>query len=150
MNLIDLYKKIYTLDTIKESSEISECDCTNNVEQPHKQQDSLTMNVSINGQGSNGIRDLMDILRNIDNKTSDNEITTSSPEPIKISSDEISNDDEPEIIKISSDDQHEESELEPQFGDPEEIVLGSSEETLEDQFKNSMINGSDKNTLGVV
>lgn len=35
-------------------------------EQP-KQQDSVTMNVSMNGSGSGGIKDLMSILRNIEN-----------------------------------------------------------------------------------
>ena len=40
--------------------------------QPPKQSDSVTMNVSMNGSGAGGIRDLMDILRNLDN-TSDEE-----------------------------------------------------------------------------
>jgi len=31
-----------------------------------KQQDNVTMNVSMNGSGAGGIRDLMDILRNLD------------------------------------------------------------------------------------
>jgi hypothetical protein len=37
---------------------------------PHdapKQQDNVTMNVSMNGSGAGGIRDLMDILRNLEN-----------------------------------------------------------------------------------
>lgn len=33
----------------------------------HGQSDSVTMNISMNGSGSGGIRDLMNILRNIDN-----------------------------------------------------------------------------------
>ena len=39
-----------------------------------KQSDSVTMNVSINGSGSGGIRDLMDILSNLENGGSSNEI----------------------------------------------------------------------------
>ena len=35
--------------------------------EPPKQQDNVTMNVSMNGQGPNGIKDLMSILRNIEN-----------------------------------------------------------------------------------
>ena len=39
-----------------------------------KQSDSLTMNVSINGSGAGGIRDLMDILGNIENGNGSDEI----------------------------------------------------------------------------
>lgn len=35
-----------------------------------KQQDNVTMNVSMNGSGAGGIRDLMDILRNLDGEQS--------------------------------------------------------------------------------
>lgn len=37
---------------------------------PPKQQDSVTMNVSMNGSGPGGIKDLMNILRNIESKGS--------------------------------------------------------------------------------
>ena len=36
-----------------------------------KQSDSVTMNVSMNGSGAGGIRDLMDILRNLDGSSKD-------------------------------------------------------------------------------
>ena len=39
-----------------------------------KQSDSVTMNVSINGSGSGGIRDLMDILSNLENGANHDEI----------------------------------------------------------------------------
>ena len=39
-----------------------------------KQQDSVNMNVSLNAAGSNGIKDLMDILKNIDNKDQEMEM----------------------------------------------------------------------------
>lgn len=155
MNFTDLYKKIYNLDTLTEASDINECGCMDNNE-PQKQQDSLTMNVSINGQGSNGIRDLMDILRNIEKKDDNDgvEMQTSSPEPLKISSDDFSIPSEPEIITISNDvqdeKQDEDSELEPQFGDPDQMVLGSSEEQLADEFENSLKSGSNEHTLGVL
>jgi hypothetical protein len=38
-----------------------------------KQSDSVTMNVSMNGSGAGGIRDLMDILRNLDGDKSSND-----------------------------------------------------------------------------
>jgi|688.fasta_scaffold28538_3 hypothetical protein len=155
MDFTDLYKKIYSLDTLSESSEITECGCMDNAV-PTKQQDSLNMNVSITGQGANGIRDLMDILRNIDKKDEpdSSNIQTSSPEPLRISSDDMDSHDEPEIITISSDDYTDESEMEPQYGDPDKMVLGSDDQSLEDEyeddnFANSMKNGSAKRTLGV-
>jgi hypothetical protein len=156
MDFTDLYKKIYSLDTLTESSEITECGCMDSAE-PTKQQDSLNMNVSITGQGANGIRDLMDILRNIDKKDEPeaSSIQTSSPEPLRISSDEMDSHNEPEIITISSDDFTDESGMEPQYGDPDKMVLGSNEEPLadeyeeDDSFANSMKNGSAKRTLGV-
>ena len=40
---------------------------TGMVGMPHKQEDSVTMNVSMNGSGAGGISDLMKILRNIEN-----------------------------------------------------------------------------------
>jgi hypothetical protein len=81
MNFSDLYKKISDIDKgITESQQLDECPCQDNPEQP-KQQDSVNMNVSINGQGANGIRDLMDILRNIDNDKSDaDDILVGEPE----------------------------------------------------------------------
>ena len=39
---------------------------------PMKQQDNVTMNVSMNGTGAGGIRDLMGILKNIEQADSDN------------------------------------------------------------------------------
>jgi hypothetical protein len=39
-----------------------------------QQQDNVTMNVSMNGSGAGGIRDLMDILRNLENGDSSDEM----------------------------------------------------------------------------
>lgn len=158
MDFTDLYKKIYSLDTtpLSEDQSINECGCMDNPGQT-KQQDSLNMNVSINGQGANGIRDLMDILRNIDrhDEPQSHEIHTSSPEPMRISADEIGHHEEPEIITVTSDDETDESAFEPQYGDPDQMVLGSNEEALQDDmdddesFVNSIKNGSATRTLGV-
>ena len=68
MNFTDLYKKVVELD-----NPLAECaECGNHPEQPEqpKQQDTVYMNVSLTGQGTNGIRDLMNILRNIDDAPS--------------------------------------------------------------------------------
>lgn len=67
MNFAALYKKIANID---KNVILNECDCMDNTEptQPTQpvQQDSVNMNVSITGQGSNGIRDLIDMLRHIE------------------------------------------------------------------------------------
>ena len=41
---------------------------------PHGQQDSVTMNISMNGSGSGGIKDLMDIIRNIETASQDDNV----------------------------------------------------------------------------
>lgn len=72
MNFLNLYKKISNINNgLNESEQLDECPCQDEMQssQP-KQQDSVNMNVSINGQGANGIRDLMNILRNIDDEES--------------------------------------------------------------------------------
>jgi hypothetical protein len=45
-----------------------------------KQQDNVTMNVSMNGSGAGGIRDLMDIIRNLDDRKSSDHALMAEPE----------------------------------------------------------------------
>ncbi len=95
MNFADLYKKIAQIDeqvtaVNPEATEddqpanecggsmpsadqplmgeegMEECGMTSISSQPPKQSDSVTMNVSMNGSGAGGIRDLMAILKNIE------------------------------------------------------------------------------------
>ena len=64
MNFQDLYKRINDID----KGIVAECgDMPGNMMHPPKQQDNVTMNVSMNGSGTGGIRDLMGILKNIEN-----------------------------------------------------------------------------------
>lgn len=65
MNFKDLLSK---LDTIEgNTQQISECgDMPGDIMHPPKQQDNVTMNVSMNGSGAGGIADLMKILRSIE------------------------------------------------------------------------------------
>ena len=66
MNFNDLYKKIATIDsTVIAESDMEECGGMMPPSMP-KQSDSVTMNVSMNGSGEGGIRDLMNILRNLE------------------------------------------------------------------------------------
>jgi len=65
MNFYDLSAKLRAI----EESSVAECgDMMPMPMMPHApgQQDSVTMNVSMNGNGAGGIKDLMDILRNIE------------------------------------------------------------------------------------
>lgn len=79
MNFNDLYKKISAIDAsqvLKEDghAQIEECgDMPGMMNMPHgmpgmpqPQQDTVSMNVSMNASGKGGIRDLMNVLRNIE------------------------------------------------------------------------------------
>jgi hypothetical protein len=64
MNFNELYKKIANLDN--PMNECGEMHGAIGAPMPSPQPDSVTMSVNLNGSGSNGIRDLMNILKNID------------------------------------------------------------------------------------
>jgi hypothetical protein len=78
MNFNELMQRMRDIDTnapIAEVSDVAEAGCgmpsammgmNPMPPEPMKQQDSVTMNVSMNGSGAGGIRDLMAILKNID------------------------------------------------------------------------------------
>lgn len=82
MDFLNLYKKIQSLDeglsqgnmmpqatSAPPSQPVNECgamgECGMSPE-PQKQQDSVSMSVNMNANGAGGIRDLMDILKNIE------------------------------------------------------------------------------------
>jgi len=114
MNFNNLYKKISNID----SGVVNECSCDNTGPAEHTQPDSVNMNISFNGQGSGGIRDLMDILRNIE---------TTGQGDAKIIVGEPRTDSEPMIIDTST--MH---ELEPSS-----IDMDPSDEIIDDSFANS-------------
>lgn len=64
MNFQELYRKIQAID---EGTSVEECGgmMSPPMSAP-KQSDSVTMNVSMNGSGAGGIKDLMSILKNIE------------------------------------------------------------------------------------
>ena len=63
MNFYDLSAKLRAI----EESSVAECgDMMPMIAHAPQQSDSVTMNVSMNGSGAGGIKDLMDILRNIE------------------------------------------------------------------------------------
>jgi hypothetical protein len=75
MNFNELMQRMREIDTNAPISEVDEGGCgmpsammgmNPSPPEPMKQQDSVTMNVSMNGSGAGGIRDLMAILKNID------------------------------------------------------------------------------------
>ena len=63
MNFNELYKKIAQLDNHVDCGEMHGVMVAPT---PPQQPDSVTMSVNLNGAGSTGIRDLMNILKNID------------------------------------------------------------------------------------
>jgi hypothetical protein len=71
MNFADLYKKLQAIDENAviapvHTDSVEECGGMMPPSSTPKQQDNVTMNVSMNGSGKGGIRDLMAILKNID------------------------------------------------------------------------------------
>lgn len=102
MNFHDIYKKIASLDTpVKEGME--ECGMDMMPPSPPKQQDNVTMNVSMNGSGTGGIRDLMAILKNIEDGADEKEVD----------------------ILLTPDAGHDHGHEEPVFGDMEEEYANS-------------------------
>jgi hypothetical protein len=70
MNFYDLSAKLRAID----ESTVAECgDMMPMIAHAPQQSDSVTMNVSMNGSGAGGIKDLMDILRNIEQAADDQE-----------------------------------------------------------------------------
>jgi hypothetical protein len=65
MNFNELYRKIAEIDKKTTDDIIEECGMSP-MSSPMPQQDNVSMNVSMNGSGAGGIRDLMSILKNIE------------------------------------------------------------------------------------
>lgn len=75
MNLYDLMNKLKTIEEGSTSTvdqplmgetPVEECGMAIMPQKPPAQSDSVTMNVSMNGSGAGGIKDLMNILKNIE------------------------------------------------------------------------------------
>ncbi len=69
MNFQELLQKISALDTPVIETPVKEeavAECGMGPMDPPKQQDNVTMSVNMNGSGEGGIRDLLNILRNIE------------------------------------------------------------------------------------
>jgi hypothetical protein len=151
-NFLDLYKKIQSLDSpLRESMQppiqaigaapsgptigdgggqlTYECDGMpeNHTHEQPKQQDSVTMSINMNGNGSGGIRDLMNILKNIEQEmpsndvdvelNRDNEIITSEPSELDIDNIEMSEPEEFDEIPEPVDYDDEIELDEPEFDD---------------------------------
>lgn len=71
MNFEDLMRKMKSID---EGQSVEECgDMPGSMSVSPSQQDNVTMNVSMNGSGAGGIRDLMAILKNIEDTGHDHD-----------------------------------------------------------------------------
>ena len=69
MNFNELYRKIAAIDKKTNDDIVEECGMgpmTSPMSSPMPQQDNVNMNVNMSGSGAGGIRDLMAILKNIE------------------------------------------------------------------------------------
>jgi hypothetical protein len=154
MNFTELYKKLTAIDNNVSESVINECGCDMEGQShiPEKQQDSVNMNINITGQGSGGIRDLMDILRNIDTPTDIEHSEPDSPhiEPVRIEHDPTPSD---EPIQIHQEPGGDDVIM---FGSPDADFPFDSdemgidgEEEIDDSYANSAPGGSDPETFAL-
>jgi hypothetical protein len=95
--MTDIKTLIQKLESIQQSRPIEECGMmppSISMSSP-KQQDSVTMNVSMNGSGAGGIRDLLDVLRDLqssdDSEQSDSDIELLFGKELDISREEYQN-----------------------------------------------------------
>lgn len=65
MNFYDLNAKLKSIEESAINSSIDECGCDSPMSAP-KQQDNVTMNLTMNGTGAGGIKDLLDVIRHIE------------------------------------------------------------------------------------
>ena len=122
MNFQELAQKIRRID----EGAVVECGdmMAGHMPAPMPQQDTVSMNVSMNATGKGGIRDLMQVLQNIE----DGVTHGATPSIVDITPSDMHLDAEP-----NTDDSMMggEVEIEPEFGDDdghEEIVFGTDEE----------------------
>lgn len=123
MNFQELAKKIRRID----EGAVVECGdmMGGHMPTPMPQQDTVSMNVSMNATGKGGIRDLMQVLQNIEDGVTQH---SSSPSIVDITPSDMHLD-----IAPDTDDSMMggEIEIEPEFGDEEgeeEIIFGGDEE----------------------
>lgn len=152
MNFLDLYKTIKRLDegdmnqgtammAPPSTPELDECggmgECGGIMPIPGhqeapKQQDSVSMSVNMNGQGAGGIRDLMDILRNIESNIEkpdhdDDDVIIGEPDPEEEMDIEPIAFEEPNVmpeLDQSLNDEEYDNEPDPQEYDDTNILSG--------------------------
>ena len=128
MNFNDIYKKIADIDKGISESVVNECGDMAGSHEPAKQQDSVNMNISINGQGSGGIRDLMNILRNIEDEA-----------PAALVAEPEHDHDDAEIISLENPMNMGEPAVEPQHD--ADVLVGDV--GMGEEYGNSVTGGSD-------
>ena len=82
MNFTDLYKKIRSIDEslappsgpeFPSDGELSLGECGDDMPEQEQPESTVEMEVSMRGVGADGIRDLMDVLKNIESGNTDTE-----------------------------------------------------------------------------
>ena len=160
MNFNELYKKIATIDstqTLKEDGHaaVEECGMPMPMPMPHAmpQQDSVSMNVSMNAQGKNGIRDLMNVLKNIEDSVAHGDVGAHSAELHHPEDDlvgkEVEIDGPTGAVEIDTDDGHDEGDMaiidgeagsqeadKPAIGAKEKIAAAIASGAVDEEFAN--------------
>ena len=132
MNFYDLSAKLRAID----ESSVAECgDMMPMMPHAPGQQDSVTMNVSMNGNGAGGIKDLMNILRNIEQAAEHDHAEPMVAEPHHAGHD---HDDNVDIVLGTAD--------EDMLADPDaRSGAGAGDES----YGNSAPGGSDAHQFGI-
>jgi hypothetical protein len=137
MDFNKLYNKIYLMEN---SAVIDECPCEETGAPPaHEQPENVNMSISINGQGENSIRSIMDVLKNLDGDFVSNKSAEfdQDNDPFALGNHDMAPD------ELDGDD-------EILLGDePEFDVSDNDEFAMLDDFANSLAGGSDTKTFGM-
>jgi len=130
MNFYDLSAKLRAI----EESTVAECgDMMPAIAHAPQQSDSVTMNVSMNGSGAGGIKDLMDILRNIEQAAEHDHTEPMVAEPTHADHDDV------DVVLGTAD--------EDMLADPNKRQGGAG--AGDESYANSAPGGSDAHQFGI-
>lgn len=146
MNFTDLTKKLNAIDSGKR---LDECGCGGSPDMGQQpQQDSVNMNITVSGQGAGGIRDILDIIRNIEKPKADG----AAQGTMVIGGDEeFSSPSIEDMMVIKHGDEQElaHNELDQPNIDEPEVHMAHDDEPADEAYGNSAPGGMDPVTFGI-
>lgn len=151
MNFIDLNKRLNAIDSGKQ---LDECGCGGSPDMGNQpQQDSVNMNITVSGQGAGGIRDILDVLRNMDKPKDepahsgamvvggDSEFSSPNIEDMMV----IKHGDEQELAPDELSQHNIDEPEEPEF----DVDQDGGDEPADEAFGNSIAGGLGPTTLAI-